>query len=54
MPALLLLVLLTLVLHRLLLELPTPPLQGLLRGGGWGWLLLLLGLWLFSGPPRRP
>jgi len=54
MPALLLLVILTLALHRLLLELPTGPLQDLLRAGWLGWLLLLLGLWLFSGPPRRP
>ncbi len=53
MAALLLLVIVSLALHRLLVELPTAPLQELLRGGWPTWLLLLLGLWLFSGPGRN-
>lgn len=52
MPALLLLVSLTLALHGLLLELPAPPLQAILQAGWLPWLWLLLGLWLFSGPAR--
>ena len=49
-----LLVLLMLVLHRLLLQSPGTAMQALLQAP-WGWWLLLgLGLWLFSGPPQRP
>jgi hypothetical protein len=50
MQVLLLLLTLTLALHRLLLELPEPSLRGILQGSWLPWLLLLLGLWLFSGP----
>lgn len=54
MPAVVLLVILTLALHQWLLQPLTLLLQPLLHGS-WGlWALALLGGWLFAGSRRGP
>ena len=54
MAAAVLLVLLTLAMHRLLLQPFSTVLEALALSPWWLWGAGLLGVWLFAGPRRNP